>query len=131
MDEEMKKRKARAERFGTGNTDKTATAPDAEAMKALERAKRFGTGGGGFSKLDEALPMERERRGKRGLEQDSYDDPGLRSGRGGRRFRGRGHGRGGPRGGRPEGVKKTSGAAVSDNDRLAAEARKKRFGTTT
>src|SRR5271163_3779796 len=74
IDEELRKRKARAERFGTGDTGGstagTADEKSAEASKALERAKRFGTGattnGTGVGKLDEALPEERERRGKRG-----------------------------------------------------------------
>ena len=141
LDEEMKKRKARAERFGTTNTGVTDGA-DIEALKAIERAKRFGNtqaaSGDGVGKLDEALSMERARKGKRGREENggSMDDPGLNQGRGGkRRFQGRG-GRGGsrPGGQKPEGVKKNGGATAksafsSAQDRLAAEARKKKFAT--
>jgi SAP domain-containing ribonucleoprotein len=133
VDEELKKRKARAERFGTGatTTESTAAGADDEALKALERAKRFGTGqnedGTGVGKLNEALPMEREKRGKRGLEESAYDDPGLKQGRGGkRRFQGRGGRDNNRRGEKPDGVKKQS-VTLSERDRAAAEARKKRF----
>lgn len=136
MDEELKKRKARAERFGTSatTTDSAQADGNAEALKAIERAKRFGSGqaadGTGVGKLDEALPMEREKRGKRGLEESAYDDPGLRHGRSGkRRFQGRGGRDNNRRGERPEGVKKQS-TNVSEKDRAAAEARKKRFAAS-
>jgi SAP domain-containing ribonucleoprotein len=136
VDEELKKRKARAERFGTGTTTTGSTQADgnAEALKASERAKRFGSGqtasGTGVGKLDEALPMEREKRGKRALEESAYDDPGLKHSRGGkRRFQGRGGRDNNRRGERPEGVKKQS-TSVSEKDRAAAEARKKRFATS-
>ena len=134
VDEELKKRKARAERFGTGATtaESTVAATDAETVKALERAKRFGAAddGTGVGKLDVALPMEREKRGKRGLEESSYDDPGLKQGRGGkRRFQGRG-GRDTRTGERPDGVKKQPGVTVNGRERAAAEARKKRFAAS-
>jgi SAP domain-containing ribonucleoprotein len=128
----LKKRRARAERFGAPLEEN-----DAEAKKAAERAKRFGTGGatnGGVGKLDEALPMERERRAKRGRDGDSaLDDPGLKQGRGGkRRFDGRG-GRNDRRGEKPTGVQKAASKATGvfsgEKDRLAAEARKKKFAT--
>jgi SAP domain-containing ribonucleoprotein len=131
-DDELKKRKARAERFGAPAED-----VDAEAEKAAERAKRFGTdsaANGGVEKLDKALPMERERRSKRGREGESaLDDPGLKQGRGGkRRFQGRG-GRNESRGEKPTGVQKVvskaKGTFSSEKDRLAAEARKKKFAT--
>jgi SAP domain-containing ribonucleoprotein len=131
-DDELKKRKARAERFGA-----PAEEVDAEAQKAAERAKRFGTDGaenGGVEKLDKALPMERERKGKRGREgESSLDDPGLKHGRGGkRRFQGKG-GRNDRPGEKPTGVQKAAGKATgvfsSEKDRLAAEARKKKFAT--
>jgi SAP domain-containing ribonucleoprotein len=131
-DDELKKRKARAARFGAPTEDL-----DAEAEKAAERAKRFSTdnaANGGVGKLDEALPMERERRGKRGRDgETALDDPGLKQGRGGkRRFQGRG-GRNDKQGGKPTGVQKaankTAGTFSSEKDRLAAEARKKKFAT--
>lgn len=143
VDTEMAKRKARAERFGTGNAAANGADTndaDMEAEKALERAKRFGTGQTAMGKLDEALPTERERGlRKRGRtdEDSTLDDAGLRRGFGGHgrgrggRFRGRG-GRDNSRrrqGDRPTGVVKTSGAFSSDADRLAAEARKKKFAT--
>ncbi|KAK5052499.1 hypothetical protein LTR84_002363 [Exophiala bonariae] len=146
VDAEMAKRKARAERFGTANaaangTEATgAEEADKETEKNLERAKRFGTGQTAMGKLDEALPTERERGSrKRGRtdEASTLDDAGLRRGFGGHgrgrggRFRGRG-GRDNSRrrqGDRPVGVTKPTGAFSSDGDRLAAEARKKKFAT--
>ncbi|KIW15951.1 hypothetical protein PV08_06001 [Exophiala spinifera] len=150
VDAEMAKRKARAERFGTGaavangETGAVGTeGADAEALKALERAKRFGTGQTAMGKLDEALPSDSKRDSrKRGrTEEDStMDDPGLRRGFGGR---GRGGGRGGRfqgrgrdnsqrrRGDRPGGVSKPFGAFSTEADRLAAEARKKKFASAT
>ncbi len=133
VDDELKKRKARAERFGTGAATESGTTAegDAETLKALERAKRFGTGqtgdGNGIGRLDEALPMERERKAKRSREDGIYDDPGLKQGRGGkRRFPGRGGRSEGRRGERPDGVKKPA-SGMSDRDRTAAESRRKRF----
>ena len=131
-EEEMKKRKARAERFGV-----PAEEPHAETRKAAERAKRFGTGNaadGGIGKLDEALLLERERRGKREREgENGLDDPGLKHGRGGkRRFHGR-RDRNEKRERKPTGVQKAVSKPVaafsSEKDRLAAEARKKKFAT--
>lgn len=145
----MAKRKSRAERFGVANaaangTDSAGT-EDAgnEVDKNLERAKRFGTGQTAMGKLDEALPTERERGSrKRGRtdEPSMLDDAGLRRG-----FSGRGRGRGGRfrgrdgrdgrdnsrrrQGERPGGVAKSGGVFSSDSDRLAAEARKKKFAT--
>uniref|UniRef100_A0A093UMZ2 SAP domain-containing ribonucleoprotein n=1 Tax=Talaromyces marneffei PM1 TaxID=1077442 RepID=A0A093UMZ2_TALMA len=64
MEEELRKRKARAEKFGiVAETGSEET----EAEKILDRAKRFGTGasndlGVGISRLDQALPNERERK---------------------------------------------------------------------
>jgi SAP domain-containing ribonucleoprotein len=140
----MAKRKARAERFGTAaapSGEAEGATEDSEAARALERAKRFGTGQNAVGKLDEALPEERERGSrKRGRtdETSAMDDPALRRG-----FGGRGRGRGGrlrDRGGRdnsrrrtgekPAGVSK-SGAFSTDADRLAAEARKKKFAAAT
>lgn len=82
--DESKKRKARAEHFGA-----PAEEFDAEAEKAAECAKRFGTdtaANGRVGKLDEALLVEKERRGKQGRDgESSLDDPGLKPGRGGKR----------------------------------------------
>lgn len=148
LDAEMAKRKARAERFGTGaaatngeagNTE--ADAADMEVQKVLDRAKRFGTGQTTVGKLDEALSAEPERGSRkrpRTEETSAMDDPGLRRGFAGRgrgasrggRFRGRG-GRDNSRrtGDKPAGIGKSGGVFSSDADRLAAEARKKKFAT--
>ena len=147
VDSEIAKRKARAERFGTGappaNGETEESKTDVHADKALERAKRFGTGQTTVGKLDEALPSERERGSrKRGRTEESsaLDDPALRKsfgGRGGARGRGgRSRGRGGRdnsqrrTGEKPSGVSKQSAAFSSDADRAAAEARKKKFAST-
>lgn len=132
MEEELRKRKARAEKFGITEDSQTAIA---EAEKSLERAKRFGTGadpnaGVGVQKLDEALPQEKSRkRGRNDREQ---------GGRGGKRrnFGGRNQGRrqgGGGNRNRKEGgnnnANGTSGqTSWSEQDRAAMEARKNRFG---
>ncbi|OAP65211.1 hypothetical protein AYL99_01183 [Fonsecaea erecta] len=147
VDSEMAKRKARAERFGTSaapaNGETGTGTTDDDAQKALERARRFGTGQTAVGKLDEALPEERERGPrKRGRTEESgaMDDTGLRrtfGGRGGRghggRFRGRG-GRDNSRrrtGEKPSGVSKPGGAFSTDADRAAAEARRKKFATSS
>lgn len=130
-EDEARKRKARAERFGA-----PAEEVDVEAQKAADRAKRFGTGGaanGGVGKLDEALPTERGR-GKRGRDGESAaDDPGLKQGRGKKKIFRRGGGRNDIQGERPAGVqkavRKAKGVFSSEKDRLAAEARKKKFAT--
>ena len=126
----MKKRQARAARFGTGALaidTTTSSGPDAAALALKKRAERFGTHAGvetGVSKLDTALP---ERRAKRGRGEDNNDDPGLRQVRGGgTRVHGPAGGRSRSRRGadRPTGVQRSG---LSEKDRLAAEARKKRF----
>lgn len=146
VDSEMAKRKARAERFGgaaaNGESGAVGTGDvDVDTQKALERAKRFGTGQTTMGKLDEALPADPGRGGrKRGRTEETsvLDDPALRRGFSGRgrgdragRFRGRG-GRDNSRrrhGDKPSGVVKQGGVFSSEADRLAAEARKKKFGT--
>ena len=154
VDDEMAKRKARADRFGTapapateganGETGAAGTEnKEDEAHMALERAKRFGTGQTAMGKLDEALPSERERgpkkRGRMEENDAVMDDPGLiRKGFGGRGrggLRGRGRGRDArpgsrPRGERPGGVQKQA-AYSNDQDRSAADARKKRFAVAS
>ncbi|KIX06049.1 uncharacterized protein Z518_04023 [Rhinocladiella mackenziei CBS 650.93] len=146
VDSEMAKRKARAERFGTGvvaangnSGDASATTTDADALKALERAKRFGIGQTAMGKLDEALPAENERGARnrgRTDESSAMDDPGLRRGFGGRgrgRFRG-GGGRDNSRrrvGEKPSGIIKSGSAFSTEADRLAAEARRKKFASAS
>jgi len=142
IDSELAKRKARAERFGiaNGTADPPGTeAADIEAQKTLERAKRFGTGQTAVGKLDEALPSEVERgprkrgRGTDADEPSALDDPGLR-----KNFRGK-FKPGAPRrdnsrrraGEKPTGVVKPSGVFSSEADRLAAEARKKKWGNVS
>lgn len=115
VDDEMKKRKARAERFGVQ--------VDTESEKAAERAKRFGTRSDnvGVKGLDEALPMENPR--KRGR---SDGGPG----RGGRRRFNRNRPRdAGSRVRDDGGVRKSSSAFSGEADRAAAEARKKRWAS--
>jgi SAP domain-containing ribonucleoprotein len=96
-----------------------------------------------MGKLDEALPSEFERGArKRGRtdETSAMDDPGLRrnsSGRGrgrghGGRFRGRGRDDSRRRTGeKPAGVAKSSNVFSTEADRLAAEARRKKFASAT
>lgn len=121
FEEELRKRKARAEKFGITEDSQTAIA---EAEKQLERAKRFGTGGTegnpnvGVRGLDEALPMERARKqqGGRGGKRRNF------GGRSNFRRRGRIEKPSGGNGG-------NSGQAQwSEKDIAAMEARKKRFG---
>lgn len=124
IDAELAKRKSRAARFGIQETD-------ADALKALERAKRFGTGDKGDKEavkgLDEALP-ERGRKRGRGGEKEGGDE----EGRGGKRRDGgrrAGQGKRGDRGAERNGTRdgKAGGSTLNEKDRLAAEARKKRF----
>ena len=124
LDSELEKRKRRAERFGVKPSEGSE-----DAIKALERTKKFGTaktgdegeGGGEGEKvvkgLDSALP-ERSAR-KRGREGQGGGGKRVDS----RKREGRGGGRAG---GRKDGGGK---AVVNEKDRLAAEARKKRFAT--
>lgn len=138
LEEELRKRKARAEKFGIVEDSETALK---EAEKTLARAKRFGTGaeadaGVSVKGLDQALPEERRKR--------SRNDQG---GRGGKR-RDHGHGRNRNRrgdgnqnqnrggGGGGGGVAKNGPGAPnrvqkswSEKDTSAMEARKKRFAT--
>jgi SAP domain-containing ribonucleoprotein len=130
MEEELRKRKARAEKFGiVAETGEETT----EAEKILERAKRFGTGasndqGVGINRLDQALPNERERKRGRG------NDQGGRGGK--RRNNGGGHNGGRNRsqnsnrkGTNPTGRSNAPKPVFSDKDRAAAESRKNRFAT--
>ncbi|KAJ9498809.1 hypothetical protein LTR99_005114 [Exophiala xenobiotica] len=133
VDSEMARRKARAERFGTGAADangETGAAgtdeAETEASKALERAKRFGTGQTALGKLDEPLSSETKRDSRRrGGRMEG-------EGRGGGRFRGRGRDNSQRRrpGEKPTGISKQSTPFSSEADRMAAEARKKKFAST-
>lgn len=126
LEEELKKRKARAEKFGIVEDHETAVK---EAEKQIARSKRFATGGDagdgstvGVQGLDQALPDERSR--KRGRNEQG--------GRGGKR---RDMGRNRNRNGRGDRVQKQTGGGNaaghktnwSEKDNAALEARKKRF----
>lgn len=145
IDKEMEKRKARAERFKTSgqanaNAEVTeTTTADTDALKNLERAKRFGTSQTAIGMLDSALPSERER-GPRGKKRDAapveenatLDDPGLKPSFNRRGRHGKDKRRKVPLGSKPTGVTKAGGAAyTNEKDRQAAEARKKRFATSS
>lgn len=132
LEEELRKRKARAAKFGVVEDTETALK---EAEKQLERAKRFGTGdvaeasaNVGVPGLDEALPDERTRKRSR-------NDQGGRGGK--RRDNGRNRNR---RGNGGNGNQNRSGGGNnapsgqknwSEMDALTMEARKKRFATAT
>ncbi|CAI7564159.1 unnamed protein product [Penicillium manginii] len=138
LEEELKKRKARAEKFGIVEDHETAVK---EAEKQLSRAKRFGTGAEaesgstvGVHGLDQALPDEKSR--KRGpKDQGGRGDKRRDMGRNRNRNRnGRADGRGDGRG---NGVQKRTGGGNaasgrpksnwSEKESAAMEARKKRF----
>ncbi|OJJ47257.1 hypothetical protein ASPZODRAFT_132232 [Penicilliopsis zonata CBS 506.65] len=144
LEEELKKRKARAEKFGIVEDTETALA---EAEKALQRAKRFGTGAGsaegstsgpvGVKGLDEALPDERSRKRGRGDQEPNARREGKKRDVGGRN-RNRRRGTGNPPQNQSQSQNqnqnKSSGQGSvrqwSEKDSLALEARKKRFATT-
>ncbi|KAA8644094.1 hypothetical protein EYZ11_008920 [Aspergillus tanneri] len=136
LEEEVKKRKARAAKFGITEDSKAAVA---EAEKKLERAKRFGAsvesqGVAEISKLDAALPDEKSR--KRGR---SDNEQGTRGGKrrdfsGRNQFRHRGRGGNRNQGLAQKNKNNNSGGSgskkengFSEKDKLAMEARKKRF----
>ena len=115
IDEELEKRKKRAARFGLQESTE-------DAAKALERAKRFGTGSEGdkaaVKGLDEALP-ERIKRG-RGTKRGRDEKDGGGDGGGKRRAT--------PKPGKEAKVEISDEVKQTrERDRLAAEARKKRF----
>ncbi|KAJ9301987.1 hypothetical protein DTO271G3_853 [Paecilomyces variotii] len=129
VEEELKKRKARAEKFGIVEDSQTALQ---EAEKAVARAKRFGAATDGDAKvaikgLDQPLPDEKSRKRGRGDNEQG--------GRGGKRrdFNGRNRnrrrGNGGGNGGNRNRNETEAKPALSEKDRLALEARKKRFAT--
>ncbi|EED16985.1 SAP domain protein, putative [Talaromyces stipitatus ATCC 10500] len=125
VEEELRKRKARAEKFGiVAETGSETT----EAEKILERAKRFGTGASndsdvGINRLDQALPNERAR--KRGRGDDQGGRGGKRRNNGGRNR----HQNNNRKGNNPTGRSNAPKPVFSEKDRAAAEARKNRFAT--
>ena len=130
VDAEIEKRKKRAARFGIPESDAAAT----EATKSLERAKRFGTttaeGAGdiGVGALDRALPERERKRGRAGDEGDrgaKRRDSRRRDVKKGGNTSGTG---GKTEGATPGGGKKFS-KDQADKDKLASEARKKRFAS--
>lgn len=148
LDAELAKRQARAARFGlTATTTSSSDNKDKDAQKALERAKKFGTISDDTNAvvkgLDEALP-ERKKRGRGERDEGEGRRGGSKvrrqqggGGGGGRDGDGRGK-RDGRRGGEGERAKSGNQAAAaaaspakangaSEKDRVAAEARKKRF----
>ena len=122
IDDEIAKRQKRAARFGIQESNE-------DAMKALARAKKFGTGSGGDKTavrgLDEALPerAKKERGVKRGRDEAKDARPAAKRRESGRREDIRQT----RSGSRPQA--KAKGMEMSEKDRLAAEARKKWFGT--
>ncbi|KAL9611466.1 MAG: hypothetical protein Q9167_003903 [Letrouitia subvulpina] len=131
IEDELEKRKKRAARWGTllpSAESDTAKAASEDAIKALERAKKFGTvdaSKGPVKGLDEALPERSRKRGRGG-------DDGYERERGGKS---RKVNHGGRKAGSEAKAEKVNGggggadAAQAEKDRLAAEARKKRWGT--
>lgn len=138
LEAELAKRKKRAEKFGIVEDDATALK---EAEKQLERAKRFGTGGGaetgpsvGVKGLDEALPDERSRKrgrneqGGRGGKRRDVGRNRNRRGDGNQNRNGGGQGgNSGNSGNAGKSGQSTQQKAWDEKDRLAMEARKKRF----
>lgn len=123
-DEELKKREARAKRFGI------TTDSNSEEAKKLERAKKFGVDNSAVVKgLDAALP---ERRPKRGREQGDQAEGGGKRQHSERRNGGQNRSRGGRRGGgrpnRNEGGGGGSKILADPTEKAKAEARAKRFG---
>lgn len=120
LDDELAKRQKRAARFGLQESND-------DALKALERAKKFGTGDAGdraaVRGLDEALPERAARGQKRGR---GGEDAGRREG-GEKRSRVRGGKGRRERSGTPQDGVKKAASGLSEKDKLAAEARKKRF----
>ncbi|GAB1205029.1 hypothetical protein APSETT445_003696 [Aspergillus pseudonomiae] len=137
MEEELKKRKARAEKFGITEDSKTAIE---EAERKLERAKRFGAAPEepattGVSKLDQALPSEKTRKRGRG-ENDQGKRGGKRRDFGGRnrnqnqnQNQNRRRGPSNRNQGQNQRSNEKPASSLSEKDKLALEARKKRFGT--
>ncbi|KAJ5482785.1 hypothetical protein N7539_006231 [Penicillium diatomitis] len=132
LEVELEKRKKRAEKFGIVEDDETALK---EAQKQVERAKRFGTAATnesaattsvGVKGLDEALPDERSRkrgRNEQGGRSDKRRDVGRNRNRRGDGAQQRNGGSNPPKAGQQTAQQKS----WDEKDRLAMEARKKRF----
>lgn len=141
LDEEIERRRKRAEKFGM-------KVEDDEGLKKLERAKKFGESGPPRG-LDEALPERSRKRGREG-----NDDTGDNKRRGGGRTGARGGGRGGrdgrdrrdnrdnrdnrenrgrgdrePR--RDQGKSNGGSNWMSEKDKAAADARKAKWASST
>ncbi|GLI78402.1 hypothetical protein PoHVEF18_006716 [Penicillium ochrochloron] len=138
LEAELAKRKKRAEKFGIVEDDETARK---EAEKQLERAKRFGTGAVaetstsvGVKGLDEALPDERSRKrgrneqGGRGGKRRDVGRNRNRRGDGNQNRNGGGNsGNAGKSAQSAQSGQSTQQKSWGEKDRLAMEARKKRF----
>lgn len=138
LEAELAKRKKRAEKFGIVEDDETARK---EAEKQLERAKRFGTDAAaetstsvGVKGLDEALPDERSRKrgrneqGGRGGKRRDVGRNRNRRGDGNQNRNGGGNsGNAGNAGKSAQSGQSTQQKSWAEKDRLAMEARKKRF----
>lgn len=130
LEEEIERRRKRAEKFGM-------KIEDDEGLKKLERAKKFGESGPPRG-LDEALPERSRKRGREGGD-DAGDNKrrgggrtGARGGRGGRDRRddrdnreNRGRGDREPR--REQGKSNGGSSWMSEKDRAAADARKAKW----
>ncbi|KAH8723948.1 hypothetical protein GQ44DRAFT_773528 [Phaeosphaeriaceae sp. PMI808] len=135
LEEEIEKRKKRAEKFGL-------KIEDDEGLKKLERSKKFGESGPPRG-LDEALPERNRKRGREG-----GDEAGDHKRRGGGRVGGRGRERRDNRDGRDnrnsrdsrdnrnkgdrdnrkeQGRSNAGGNWMSDKDKVAADARKAKW----
>jgi SAP domain-containing ribonucleoprotein len=138
LDEEIEKRRKRAEKFGM-------KVEDDEGLKKLERSKKFGENGPPAG-LDEALPERSRKRGREGGDEagdnkrrgGGRSGGGQRGGRGGRDRRdnrenrdgrdnreARGRGDREPR--QEQGRSNGGGFGMSEKDRAAAEARKAKW----
>jgi SAP domain-containing ribonucleoprotein len=146
LDEEIEKRRKRAEKFGM-------KVEDDEGLKKLERAKKFGENGPPAG-LDEALPERNRKRGREGGDdagdnkrrggrsgggqrggrggrdrrdnRDNHDSRDNRDGRDNRESRGRGdREHRSPR--QEQGRSNGGGFGMSEKDRAAAEARKAKW----
>ncbi|KAF1913716.1 hypothetical protein BDU57DRAFT_319620 [Ampelomyces quisqualis] len=139
LEEEIERRRKRAEKFGM-------KIEDDEGLKKLERAKKFGDSGPPRG-LDEALPERSQKRGREGGD-DTGDNKrrgggrsGARGGRGGRDRRdtrdspynregreNRGRSDREPR--KEQGRSHGNGSWMSEKDRAAAEARKAKWASS-